>query len=79
MNKRQAFPASPLAPLSGPQYSLLLRLARGLDPCRGRDARPVKYLVERGLARIDSLVDRSPFYVITPAGRRFIAMGKVRG
>lgn len=71
-------PASPLAPLSGPQFALLRRLAKGPQACGGHDAIPITYLVERGLARAERSLDQSVSYEITPAGRRFIAMAKVR-
>jgi hypothetical protein len=68
--------ASPLAPLSGAQHSLLLRLARGPGACGGVDTIPVKYLLERGFAFPSP--DGHALYEITPAGRRFIAMLNAR-
>lgn len=61
--------------LSPAQLKLLRRLARSPDYCRSYDAVPVKTLLARGLVQVDPGARGGPLYEITPAGRKFIALG----
>jgi hypothetical protein len=61
------------------QHTLLLRLARSPAFCRGEDADTAKRLVEQGLASIDAQGQSPPYYGITPAGRRYIALNHAAG
>ncbi|MDR3511434.1 MAG: hypothetical protein P4L73_07365 [Caulobacteraceae bacterium] len=61
--------------LSPAQTKLLRRLARRPDHCRSYDAVPARALLAKGLVRIDPGAAGGPLYEITPAGRKYIALG----
>lgn len=61
--------------LSAAQNKLLRRLARGPDHCRSYDAVPVRTLLAKGYVQVDPGARGGPLYEITPAGRKYIALG----
>ena len=60
--------------LTAAQHELLRQLARREVVCRGPEVRSADTLIEKGLARAPD--ENLNVREITPAGRRFIALGR---